>query len=230
MLNTYIKNRGMTKTISHNDNKNSVNEATWDADYDGSTANISLDLSKNGKNDHYDFRLTNDDLANILTIPSINQSIDKRLVQDFKKPESIQDIFLELAPPSSSSPDSLNLLDDLSSLNDNTFDNSFDNSFILEPAKRKSRERKNIPIQDFLTHISSPKSNEEFIIPFKDNNLISEQPIYKIIHNPSFSKRHNHKHTKSRRKSSRSSKRRKSHGHKKHHNYPATRKSPSHNS
>ena len=46
MLNTYIKNRGMTKTISHNDNKNSVNEATWDADYDGSTANISLDLSK----------------------------------------------------------------------------------------------------------------------------------------------------------------------------------------
>jgi len=173
MLDTYIKNRGTTKTIVHNNNKNVINETNWDADYDGNTANISVDSSKNGKNEHFDFKLTKDDLANILTIPSINQSIDKRLIQDFKQPET-KSVFLDLLPNSSK-----------------------DFSFILEPAREKRKKNKrNIPIQDFLTHISSPKSNEEFIIPFKDNHLMTEQPIYKIIHNPSFSRR-----TSSRRRS-----------------------------
>ena len=217
MLNTYIKNRGATKTIVHTNNNNDINEANWDVDYDGSIANISLDLSENGNKDHYDFRLTNDDLANILTIPSINQSLDKRLIQDFKKPESLQNIFLELSPKTTDSLSSLNI-----------------DNFMLEPANnqiksrksRKSRKNRNIPIQDFLTHISSPKSNEEFVIPFKDNTLLSEQPIYKIIHNPSYNRRKSSTNRKSSsRKSSRKSSSRKS-NRKKHHNYPTTRKSP----
>ena len=88
MLDTYIKNRGMTKTIIHNNNHNTINETNWDADYDGDVANVSLDLSKNGRNKHLDFKLTNDDLANLLTIPSVRQPIHKRLKMDFKKPES----------------------------------------------------------------------------------------------------------------------------------------------
>ena len=43
MLNTFIKNRGTTKTIIHNNNDNNVNEINWDADYDGDVANISMD-------------------------------------------------------------------------------------------------------------------------------------------------------------------------------------------
>jgi hypothetical protein len=182
MLDTYIKNRGTTKTIVHNNNKNVINETNWDADYDGNTANISVDSSKNGKNQHFDFKLTKDDLANILTIPSINQSIDKRLIQDFKQPE-IEDVFLDLIPNSSK-----------------------DFSIILEPARelkptreKRKKIKRNIPIQDFLTHISSPKSNEEFIIPFKDNNLMSEQPIYKIIHKPSSRRSHSSRRSPKRR-------------------------------
>ena len=63
MLDTYIKNRGTTKTIIHSNNHNTINETNWDADYDGNVANVSLDLSKNGRNKHMDFKLTNDDLA-----------------------------------------------------------------------------------------------------------------------------------------------------------------------
>ena len=35
MLDTYIKNRGSTKTIIHNNNHNKISEANWDVDYDG---------------------------------------------------------------------------------------------------------------------------------------------------------------------------------------------------
>jgi hypothetical protein len=49
MLDTYIKNRGSTKTIIHDNNQNNINQINWDADYDGQNANISLDLTNNGK-------------------------------------------------------------------------------------------------------------------------------------------------------------------------------------
>jgi hypothetical protein len=200
MLDTYIKNRGMTKTIIHNNNHNTIDETNWDADYDGNVANISLDLSKNGKNNHFDFKLTNNDLANILTIPSISQPIHKRLKTDFKKPESLKQIFLEIEPESS----------------DSEIDSEIDFDNI------------DSPIQQLLTHISSPVSNEEFVMPFQDYSLQSEQPLIKILHAPSKTK--SHRLYKSKRHSKRpqyfkSSKLRKKH---KHHNYPSTRKSRKH--
>ena len=113
MLDTYIKNRGMTKTIVHKNNHNTVNETSWDADYDGSVANVSLDLSKNGRNKHFDFKLTNDDLANMLSIPSVRQPIHKRLKMDFKKPESFKQIFLELEPESDPESSSLDFFEEI---------------------------------------------------------------------------------------------------------------------
>ena len=85
MLNTYIKNRGISKLLVHNNNQNQVNEINWDADYDGNTANISVDLNNNGRSNHYDIELDNNDLANILNMKSVNIPIDKRLKTDFKK-------------------------------------------------------------------------------------------------------------------------------------------------
>jgi len=208
MLDTYIKNRGMTKTIIHNNNHNTINETNWDADYDGSVANISLDLSKNGRNKHFDFQLNNNDLANILTIPSVRQPIHKRLKMDFKKPHSFNQIFLELEPESSSS--------------FNNIDSVFDTETEFETFNKK--DIKSIPIQNILTHISSPKSNEEFIMPF--HNLEEEQPVIKIIHKPSKSKTHRQSKSKKRTKSSKNSK--KNSRRIRHHNYPSTRKSPRH--
>jgi len=86
MLDTYIKNRGTTKTLVYNNNHNSINEITWDADYDGTHANISLDFQNNGRLQHYDVMLDNEDLANILNIPSVRSPLEKRLRNDFIKP------------------------------------------------------------------------------------------------------------------------------------------------
>ena len=68
MLDTYVRNRGATKTIIHNNMYNDVSEINWDADYDGDFANISLDLNQNGKTKHY----------------GVNLPIHRRLSDDFK--------------------------------------------------------------------------------------------------------------------------------------------------
>lgn len=86
MLNTYIKNRGTTKTILHENNHNYTNELNWDLDYDGDIANISIDAELDGKPKHFDIKLDNDDLANLLNIESVNTPIHKRLQMDFEEP------------------------------------------------------------------------------------------------------------------------------------------------
>ena len=100
MLNTYIKNQGITQTIIHNNNRNHFNQVNWDADYDGNIANISVNLNTDGKRDRFNISLDNEDLANILTIPSVNTPIDKRLKMDFQEPNyQLEPLFLELPTP-----------------------------------------------------------------------------------------------------------------------------------
>ena len=86
MLNTYIKNRGLTQTLINNNNQRQFNQIDWDADYDGQNATISLNSNTNGKQNHFDIKLDNEDLANMLNVPSVSMPIDKRLQMDFDNP------------------------------------------------------------------------------------------------------------------------------------------------
>ena len=100
MLNTYIKNRGITKTIIHDNNHNHTNQINWDADYDGDVANISFNTNTDGKRNHFNISLDNEDLANILNMPSVNIPIDKRLKMDFEEPYYRSDPYkLEVPTP-----------------------------------------------------------------------------------------------------------------------------------
>jgi hypothetical protein len=83
MLNTYIKNRGITQTLVNNNNQKQFNQINWDADYDGQNANISFTSDTDGNKNHFDIKLDNEDLANMLNIPSISTPIHKRLQMDF---------------------------------------------------------------------------------------------------------------------------------------------------
>jgi hypothetical protein len=88
MLNdTFIQNKGITKTLIHENGKNSVNEIGWSADYDGEKANVSLGVNNNGQIGQYQFQLTNQDLEELLMVPSVNESLEQRLLRDFKKRE-----------------------------------------------------------------------------------------------------------------------------------------------
>ena len=157
MLNTFIKNRGTTKTIIHNNNDNNVNVIEWDADYDGDVANISLDLTNNGNVNHYNVKLDNDDLANILNVNSVKMPIHKRLEKDFKKARfhkdpSMYNVYLDdfRSPP-------------LMPLEKELESDSFADE-ILQSLKPNS-------------HVSSPLSNEELIIPLTIDENESEIPV-----------------------------------------------------
>jgi hypothetical protein len=151
MLDTYIKNRGISKTIIHNNNHNESSEVNWDADYDGDSANISLDMKDNGLYKHYDIKLTNEDLASILNVPSIESPLDKRLLNDFNRRQC-------------SEPDIYKI----------EFDNLQPN---VTPFTKKSYQEREPQLLEYIkptqpkyTHISSPLPNEEFIIPVKIDN------------------------------------------------------------
>ena len=157
MLNTFIKNRGTTKTIIHNNNDNNVNEIDWDADYDGNVANISMDLTNNGNVNHYNVKLDNDDLANILNINSVKMPIHKRLEKDFKKGRFHKD------------PSMYNVyLDDF-------------RSPALQPIQREmeSESFADEILQSLKpnSQVLSPLSNEELIIPLTINENESEIPV-----------------------------------------------------
>ena len=157
MLNTFIKNRGTTKTIIHNNNDNNVNEIDWDADYDGNVANISMDLTNNGNVNHYNVKLDNDDLANILNINSVKMPIHKRLEKDFKKGRFHKD------------PSMYNIyLDDF-------------RSPALQPIQREmeSESFADEILQSLKpnSQVLSPLSNEELIIPLTIDENESEIPV-----------------------------------------------------
>ena len=108
MLNTYIKNRGLTQTIVHTNNHDQFNELNWDANYDGNLANISVMSNMDGNKKHYNVTLDNEDLANMLNVPSIGMPIDKRLQMDFVKPSFRNDPkILQIELPDLKTPDFL---------------------------------------------------------------------------------------------------------------------------
>lgn len=85
MNDSYIKNSGFTQTFIKNGKDSSISEFSWNGDYDGKSADISLLSNINGKKENVNFILNNNQIANLLNVPSINKSIDERLINDFSE-------------------------------------------------------------------------------------------------------------------------------------------------
>ena len=144
MLNTYVKNRGFTQTLVHNNNSNNFNETNWDADYDGEKANISLNIDANGKKEHMEIKMNSDELAEILNIPSDNTLLDKRLFNDFlsKRPKKEYKI-IELPKDSYEKYKKMVHFEDDNDIN-----------FV-----------NHVNDDNIYTHISSPEPREQIILP-----------------------------------------------------------------
>jgi hypothetical protein len=153
MLNTFIKTKGITKTLIHNNNKNYINELNWDADYDGEKANISLDIDENGTKGHINMKMNNDELAELLNIPSESTMLDERLYNDFFR----------------NSPNNEYKIIEIEELPKSTIHNR--NKFHLlkdsfEKHKKKVRfANEKLTAKDIYTHISSPEPDEEILFP-----------------------------------------------------------------
>jgi hypothetical protein len=85
-----IKSKGY---IKQNDN-NHVEGLKWNADYDGNKANILLDVNHNGHVQHRKIQLRNKELgtlAKLLSVPSVNKPLEKRLFDDYEDEEDDYD-------------------------------------------------------------------------------------------------------------------------------------------
>ena len=154
MLNTFIKTKGITKTLIHNNNKNYINELNWDADYDGEKANISLDFDENGTKGRLNMKMNNEQLAELLNIPSENKMLDERLYNDFlsKRPNNEYKII------------------EIEELPKSTFYNNNNKFHLLKDSFEKHKKKvhfknDNEMAEDIYTHISSPVPEEETIFP-----------------------------------------------------------------
>ena len=80
---TYIHSKGTSKTFVQHDSQRGINQIDWNVDYDGNVADVDLNVTSNGSKKHYDVQLDNNDLANILNIPSSSVPLEDRLRNDF---------------------------------------------------------------------------------------------------------------------------------------------------
>lgn len=176
MLNTYIKNRGITETIIRDNGRNHFNRIDWDSDYDGHIANLSLNSNTDGKSEYFNVSLDNDDLANMLSVPTVNIPIDKRLKMDFEnyhnKPEQL---FIELpAPkleprmPPSSSPIEELISGHISSPKSGeefivpiTIDKKTSDNYTLTPRRRHKKNKTHVTHRVYKKHKTNPKSKSK---------------------------------------------------------------------
>lgn len=81
MINS-IENYGYANTIINQNNKQNNLSMEWVANYDGNLADLTLKLNDNGSKKIVDLKLDNEDLINLLNIPSQQSSLDERIRQN----------------------------------------------------------------------------------------------------------------------------------------------------
>jgi hypothetical protein len=178
MLDTFIKNKGISKTIIHNNNKNYYNEIDWDADYDGEVAKISLNINDNGINEHFNAQINNDEMAELFNIPSKGTAIDKRLYNDFlgKRPKKFDEHNMILIYKQ---PKPKPIKKVVKFIEPNEIVDSLENIMI--------------PQEDKYTHISSPFPEENLLFPLQ---IKTHKTRHKTRHGTRNSTRHNRHHKK----------------------------------
>ena len=163
MLNTYIKNRGITQTLVNNNSQKQFNQINWDADYDGQNANISVTSDTDGNKNHFDIKLDNEDLANMLNIPSVSTPIDKRLQMDFNDSFRREPQFLQIEIPDLKTPRV----------------SPRKPSYLLETEEEPQTEEQSIEkLLESITpnsYLSSPLPEEELIAPISIDDKTSNR-------------------------------------------------------
>lgn len=82
-MNTYIQNYGYTNTSINHNNKSNTQTLEWVGNYDGNIANLNMEYNNNGKPKSFIFQLHNQDILDLLNIPSHDNTLEERLINDF---------------------------------------------------------------------------------------------------------------------------------------------------
>ena len=82
-MSTYIQNYGFTKTFIKKNDRKIKNEIKWIGDYDGTIANIQVDINDNGNKEFMNMKLDNNDLKYLLGVQPVEMPLEQRLYNDF---------------------------------------------------------------------------------------------------------------------------------------------------
>ena len=85
----YIENYGYTNTMINRNNKKRNVSMEWTGSYDGNMADLSVKLNDNGSKKTVDLKLDNQDLINLLNIPSQQRPLDERITHDIINQEPL---------------------------------------------------------------------------------------------------------------------------------------------
>ena len=96
----YIQNFGSSETYMDVNNKKTGSKLKWMGDYDGETAKLQVDVNNNNNRKVYKIELDNKQLSRLLSMPSADMPLDKRLRTNFlgQNPEHIMELDMDKMP------------------------------------------------------------------------------------------------------------------------------------
>jgi hypothetical protein len=156
MEDLFIQNKGTNKTIIHNSRIKDIKESDWDINYDGNKARMDMKINDNGFIQNYQLELDNNDLEDLLSIPSEPLSIDKRLKNDFFKKRNSTKFIIPKSKANFTYKKNKKLIK-----------NKFKN--------KKSRK---------YTHLSSPNFKDEYFVPFTNHKSKKNNHSYPLFQLP----------------------------------------------
>ena len=80
---TQFQSQGFMKTMIMNGSLSNQRDMEWNSQYDGKKADLNLMMNNNGKKEKYHIQMNNQEIERLLSQPSINYPLDKRLINDF---------------------------------------------------------------------------------------------------------------------------------------------------
>ena len=82
-MDNYITNTGSVETFVNKNGKKSLTKVIWNGDYNGTEANIDVNINKNGHDENMSITLDNNDILHLLNADADTYTIDERLTTDF---------------------------------------------------------------------------------------------------------------------------------------------------
>ena len=87
----YIANKGITQTKVYNNNRQMAEkDLKWNAKYDGKIADLDVEMNNDGEKKNLYMKFNNEDLAEILNVPSVGEDLYKRIKNDYKTTSPFQ--------------------------------------------------------------------------------------------------------------------------------------------
>lgn len=79
----FVQSFGVVQSSFAKGNKKSQRAVKWVGNYDGNMADVQIAVNDNGNQENVRIKMDNEDIINLLNIPSNNVALEQRLITDF---------------------------------------------------------------------------------------------------------------------------------------------------